>query len=81
MSAQIIQFAPAEIDNPPVDDVEDYLAEFIARFPFDDISDQFQRGMLSGLMTAYEVAGFDRADVRYLAGGRLLERMARIVFQ
>lgn len=81
MSAQVIQFSPVEIDNPPVDDVAEYLAEFIGRFPFEDMGDQFQRGMLSGLVTAYEVAGFDRGDARYLAAQRLLARMARMVFQ
>jgi hypothetical protein len=57
--------------------LKQYLAGFIARMPIEDIGDEFQRGFLGGLMSAYEAAGFDRNDARYLAGVRLAKRMSK----
>lgn len=51
------------------------LADFIADFPYEDLTVEFQRGMLAGLIEAYELADFDRGDARYIAGCRLLTKM------
>jgi hypothetical protein len=78
MSAEIVTLPVAWVERPPATTMEALrgeLASFIQAYPFEDISDQFQRGMLSGLMAAYEIAGFDRGDARYQAGRRLLDRM------
>jgi hypothetical protein len=61
----------------PATDLREYLAGFIGRFPFEPLAGcDFERGYLAGLITAYQAAGFDRNDARYLAGLRMLKRMS-----
>lgn len=59
-------------------ELKDWLAGFIERMPIEDIGDEFQRGFLAGLMEAYEAAGFDLNDARYLAGVRTAKRMGAV---
>ena len=56
--------------------LKDHLADFIVRFPFEDLGSEFQRGMLSGLISAYELGGFDQNDARFIAGQKLLYKMS-----
>jgi hypothetical protein len=75
--ATIIPFPTTGQPVETAPDLREYLAGFIARFPFEPLAGcDFERGFLAGLLTAYEAAGFDRGDARYLAGNRLLQRMS-----
>ena len=65
-----------DADKPELLECDEYLLQFMAEFPFDDLDDEFHRGFFAALMAVYE--DFEDADLsepRYLAAQQLKDRM------